>query len=180
MNPVQVCSNIQNEEIENLINSSKNYINKKIDPNLELTLDKMIKKVELALAESKENMGFESFVHLMLLKKVLNKFHKANDLLQKLRSNNIYFEEIDTISELDILLNNLKSILNTKAESIDTDKLEKDIETIEDLEDQKKRILMTYLMSDWKNMESVLDLMKLGETYRDIADELLNISMLKN
>ena len=39
---------------------------------------------------------------------------------------------------------------------------------------------MTYLMTDWKNLEYVLSLMKLGETYRDIADDLLSITILKN
>ena len=77
-------------------------------------------------------------------------------------------------------MSNLQNFINVDPKELSIEEIQDDIKKIEDLEDQKKRILMTYLMSDWKNLESVLLLMKLGETYKDIADELYNISILVN
>ncbi len=98
-------------------------------------------------------------------------------MLKKTDSN---FDELDTLTELDILLSHLKKIVNKSPKKINVKKLEADIEKIEKIEDQKVRVLMTYLMDDWKNLEYVLSLMKLGETYKDIADDLLSISLFKN
>jgi superfamily I DNA/RNA helicase len=169
-----------NEEFEHLIDFSKKSINKKIDPNLQKTLKKLNKKIQSEIKNSKENNDADSLIYLKLLKKVTKKFKKANNLLLALKQTDCKFDEIDTLTELDILLSNLKKIVNKSPKKINVRKLEADIEKIEEIEDQKKRVLMTYLMTDWKNLEYVLSLMKLGETYRDIADDLLSITLFKN
>lgn len=180
MNVSGLNSEIMNKEILDLIEHSKNCIAKKVDPDLETTLSKMDRRVRKSI-ELKKNSGDQiSLMYLKLVKKVINKFYTANDLLKKISSTDTYFEEIDTASELDILMSNLQNFINVDPKELSIEEIQDDIKKIEDLEDQKKRILMTYLMSDWKNLESVLLLMKLGETYKDIADELYNISILVN
>lgn len=180
MNVSSLNSEIMNQEILDLIEHSKNCIAKKVDPDLETTLGKMDRRVRKSM-EYKKNSGDQiSLMYLKLVKKVINKFYTANDLLKKISSTDTYFEEIDTAYELDILMGNLQNIINVDPKELSIENLQADIKKIEDLEDQKKRILMTYLMSDWKNLESVLLVMKLGETYKDIADELYNISILVN
>lgn len=182
MNTTTLKSEIINQEIQDLINYSKSCIVSKneLDPNLAHTLDVMSEKVEKAISLKKKSDDPISLIYLRLVKKVIRKFYRANELLRELNNRNRLFEEIDTVSELDILLENLKNIVSINPKELNLKDLQADIKRIEDLEDQKKRILMTYLMSDWKKLESVLLLMKLGETYRDIADELFNISILVN
>lgn len=180
MNLISLNSEIMNEEVVELIEHSKNCIARKVDPDLETTLKKMDKKVSKLIEVKKNSNDQITIVYLKLIKKVLNQFNVANGLLKKLSYTDTCFEEMDTSAELDILMRNLQNIINVEPKQISIEQLQSDIKNIEDLEDQKKRILMTYLMSDWKNLESVLLLMKLGETYKDIADELYNISILIN
>jgi len=59
-----------NEEFEHLIYSSKNSINKKIDPNLQKTLKKLNKKIQSEIKNSKENNDADTLIYLKLLKKV--------------------------------------------------------------------------------------------------------------
>lgn len=167
-------------EFENIIASSKKSLNKTSNPNLDKTLSKLNKKIQNAIKYSKDKKDTETLIYLKLLKKVTKKFKKANNILKTIKQTDSNFDEIDTISELDILLNNLKKIVNKNPKKINVKKLEADIEKIEEIEDQKKRVLMTYLMCDWKNLEYVLGIMKLGETYKDIADDLLSITLFKN
>ena len=180
MSTATLNSEFMNHEILELIEHSKDSITNRIDPNLKETLDKMDKEVKKSIELKKKSNDQISLMYLKLIKKVINMFYTANDLLKKLSSRDTNFEEIDTTTELDILLSNLTEIITAEPRELNLENLQADIKRIEDLEDQKKRILMTYLMSDWKNLESVLLLMKLGETYKDIADELYNISILVN
>jgi hypothetical protein len=168
-----------NQEFQHLIDSSKKSINKKIDPNLEKTLKKLNKQIQAEIKNSKKNKDADSLIYLKLLKKVTKKFKKANNLLLTIKTDS-KFNEVDTLTELDILLSNLKKIVNKSPKKINVRKLEADIDKIEDIEDQKKRVLMTYLMTDWKNLDCVLQIMKLGEIYKDIADDLLSITLFKN
>jgi len=62
----------------------------------------------------------------------------------------------------------------------DTKKLKMDLELVESIEDQHKRILLTYLMQDWKNIDEVLAMMKIGEIYKNILDHFIEISLLLN
>ena len=66
----------------------------------------------------------------------------------------------------------------TGVKNLDPEKLERDYDYIEILEDQHKRVLMTYLMQDWKNMDEVLNLLKIGELYKNIAEKLVSLSLL--
>ncbi len=169
-----------NQEFQHLIASCKKSINKKVDPNLEKTLKKLNKQIQSEVKNSKEKKDRDTLIYLKFLAKVTKKFKKANNILKLLKKTDSNFDELDTLTELDILLSHLKKIVNKSPKKINVKKLEADIEKIEKIEDQKVRVLMTYLMDDWKNLEYVLSLMKLGETYKDIADDLLSISLFKN
>ena len=77
-------SGLMNKEILDLIEHSKNCIAKKVDPDLETTLSKMDRRVRKSI-ELKKNSGDQiSLMYLKLVKKVINKFYTANDLLKKL------------------------------------------------------------------------------------------------
>jgi len=43
---------------------------------------------------------------------------------------------------------------------------------IESLEDQHKRVLLSYLIQDYHNMDEVLNLLKIGEIYKNIAEKI--------
>jgi uncharacterized protein Yka (UPF0111/DUF47 family) len=83
---------------------------------------------------------------------------------------------------VDTIIGGIRSLIYfiSDKEPINVDKLVSDLQTIEALEDQNKRILMTYLMQDWDNLNEVLVLMKIGEIYKTISGELVNTFLLMN
>ncbi|TFG77656.1 MAG: hypothetical protein E4H21_02665 [Thermodesulfobacteriales bacterium] len=91
-------------------------------------------------------------------------------------------EQFDTKQMLDILLLNIKCLIECEnwSENLDTEKLEKDYAFIESLEDQNKRVLLSYLIQDWHNMDEVLNLLKIGEIYKNIAEKLVSLSLITN
>ena len=40
--------------------------------------------------------------------------------------------------------------------------------------------MLTYLIQDWHNMDEVLNLLKIGELYNNIADKLVSLSLLRD
>lgn len=179
MNSIDTQSLDMNQDFEHLIDYSKKSINSDIDPDLSKTLKKLDKQIQSEIKAFKSKKPSELLIYFKFLKKVTKKFKKANNLLEIIVADP-RFNEVDTASELDILLSHLKKIVNKTPKKANFKKLEADIDKMEQIEDQKKRVLMTYLMTDWKNLEYVLNLMKLGEIYRDIADDLLSISIFKD
>ena len=83
---------------------------------------------------------------------------------------------------LDILLPHLKALAECDKwfEKLDTKKLEEDCAFIESLEDQHKRVLLTYVIQDWHNIDEVFNLLKIGEIYKNIAEKLVNLSLISN
>ena len=39
-------------------------------------------------------------------------------------------------------------------------------------------MLLTYLVQDWHNMDEVINLLKIGEIYKNIAEKLVNLSLI--
>jgi hypothetical protein len=83
---------------------------------------------------------------------------------------------------LDILLPHIKILVENEnwRELLDTKKIEEDYAFIESLEDQHKRVMLTYLIQDWHNMDEVINLLKIGELYKNIAEKLVNLSFVSN
>ena len=83
---------------------------------------------------------------------------------------------------LDIILPHIKTLVEYEnwSTNLDTKKLEEDYAFIENLEDQHKRVLLSYLVEDWHNMDEVLNLLKIGEIYKNIAEKLISLSLLSN
>ena len=88
--------------------------------------------------------------------------------------------EFDTQQMLDTLLPHIKTLAECKnwTDKLDTNKLEEDYAFIESLEDQHKRVLLTYLIQDWKNIDEVYTLLKIGETYKNISEKLVSLSLV--
>lgn len=169
-------------EFESFISNSKLYISSREESEIEI-LKNHIEKLKLEFEqidlENSEN-DITKKVALGMIKNVIDKFYLSVHLLDKIKDIRPVFKELDIQIMLDILYHNIKQIINYDQwpEKVDRSDLESDLETIECLEDQHKRVLMTYLMQDWDNLNEVLTLMKLGETYKSIAQELIGISLL--
>ena len=105
-----------------------------------------------------------------------------SELMDKMKSKKPLYEQIDTKQMLDILLPHIKVLVeyDNWSTNLDTQKLEKDCAFIEALEDQHKRVLLSYLVEDWHNMDEVLNLLKIGEIYKNIAEKLVSLSLLSN
>jgi phosphate starvation-inducible membrane PsiE len=76
---------------------------------------------------------------------------------------------------VDILLSDLRSLIYYDDKFASLEKLESDLKTIDSLQEQHRRVLITFLMQSWVNLKEVLILMKIGEIYKNIAEELVDI-----
>jgi hypothetical protein len=115
-----------------------------------------------------------------MLTEIVRKFNLTIHLLESIKSEKPLYQQIDVRTMLDMLLDNIKTLIYYSEQPINIDKLESDLQAIECLEEQHKRVLMTYLMQDWKNLKEVLTLIKLGEIYKSIAEKLVDVPLLIN
>ncbi len=171
-------------EFESFVSRSKSYITTRDEDELkslreEITL--LGENLEAALRDCKNNhnANYKTAVKLML--SIIDKFSDSVTLMENLKSVKPLLEEFDTKRMLDVILPNIKCLTEYDSWSInlDTKKLEEDCIYIEMLEDQHKRILLTYLIQDWKNMDEVINLLKIGELYKNIAEKLVSLSLLQ-
>ncbi len=139
-------------------------------------------KVITALDNIKNGHDANYLTSLKLTLSIIDKFTCSVQLMENMKSKKPLCEELDTKQMLDILLPNIKCLVeyDNWSENLDTKKLEEDYAFIESLEDQHKRVLLTYLIQDWHNMDEVLNLLKIGEIYKNIAEKLVSLSLLSN
>jgi hypothetical protein len=168
---------------ENLISTSKLYIdNRKIEELriLRNHIEMLKTEVEKMNSHPSEKIELNDVLMIRILKKATNKFQETSRLLDKIRRGKPIYKEIDTRRMLDILLENIKCLLNVndRKDTSDKEKLRSDLKLIECLEDQHKRVLLTFLMQDWHNLNEVLTLTKVCEIYKNIAEDLIDISLL--
>lgn len=188
MKDVSLNMSLIEKEFENLILTSKLYINNKELNNreqeelsvLKNNIDALKLEMDHITIESKEGRDPQTLMALSILTKIIRKFHTSIRLLEKTTSKEPLYRQMDVRNMLDILLNNTRSLIYHNTESVNHDKLEADLQTIESLDEQHKRVLMTYLMQDWKNLKEVLTLIKVGEIYKSIAEKLVDVSLLMN
>ena len=181
MKEVSIDMALIEKEFENLILTSKLYINNREKEELSIlknNIDVLKLKMDEVLSRSEEKLNPNTLMALNKLNKIISKFQTTIQLLGNIKSEKPLYEQLDVRSMLDMILENIKSLIDSNGHSINIDKLEADLQTIESLEEQNKRILITYLMQDWKNLKEVLNLIKIGETYKDIAEKLVDISMI--
>jgi len=172
-------------KFETLISKSQIYIKTRNESELISLRDDIgdIKdKVNSALNNIKSGQDANYLTSLKLMLSIINKFTCSVELMENLKSKKPLCEEFDTKRMLDTLLPNIKCLVeyDNWSENLDTKKLEEDYAFIESLEDQHKRVLLTYLIQDWHNMDEVLNLLKIGEIYKNIAEKLVSLSLLSN
>ena len=170
-------------EFESFVSKSKSYIDtrdrEELD-SLKTEIDELSRKLSAAFEDSRQSGDVNYVAALKLMSAIINKFNDSVDLMENLQTGKPLLQEFDTRRMLDVILPNIKCLVeyDNWRDSLDPEKLEKDCMYVELLEDQHKRILLTYLMQDWKNMEEVLNLIKIGELYKNIAEKLVSLSLL--
>ncbi len=172
-------------KFETLIAKSKSYIKTRDESELISLRDNTANlelKVVAALDNIKNGHDANHLTSLKLMLSIIHKFTCSVQLMENLKSKKPLCEELDTKQMLDILLPHIKCLVeyNNWSENLDTKKLEQDYAFIESLEDQHKRVLLTYLIQDWHNMDEVLNLLKIGEIYKNIAEKLVSLSLFSN
>lgn len=167
-------------KFERLVSKSKNYINSRNESDLiALRNDLIHLKLKLESEIDKSKKKQEKVAVFMLMLSIIQKFNYSVQLMENMKSKKPVCREFDMKQMLDILLPHLISLVERgKKEAPDTKKLEEDYLLIESIEDQHKRVLLTYLVQDWHNMDEVINLLKIGEIYKNIAEKLLNLSLL--
>ncbi len=174
------------KEFENLILTSKLYINSREKEELSVlknNIDVLQIEMDKIMGQAEGKIDPNILMALNRLNKVISKFQTVVQLLENIKSEKPLYQQLDVRRMLDMLLENIKSLIYStysNVQPINIDKLEADLQTIESLEEQNKRILITYLMQDWKNLKEVLTLIKIGEAYKDIAEKLVDVSILIN
>lgn len=170
-------------EFESFVSRSKSYITtrdevelKSLREEINLLGDNL--KVALRDSQNNHDANYKTAVKLML--SIIDRFSDSVDLMENLKSVKPLLEEFDTKKMLDVILPNIKCLTeyDSWSKTLDTKKLEEDCIYIAHLEDQHKRILLTYLIQDWKNIDEVLNLLKIGELYKNIAEKLVSLSLL--
>lgn len=182
MKEVSIDMALIEKEFENFILTSKLYINSREKEELSIlknNTDVLKLEIDKILRQSEEKLDSNTLMALNKLNKIISKFQTTVQLLGAIKSEKPLYEQLDVRRILDMLMENIRSLIYSD-QPINVDGLEADLQTIESLEEQNKRILITYLMQDWKNLKEVLTLIKIGETYKDIAEKLVDISILMN
>jgi hypothetical protein len=102
--------------------------------------------------------------------------------MENLKSKKPICTDFDTKQMLDVLLPHIRILVDNGnwREKLDTKKLEEDYAYIESLEDQHKRVMLTYLIQDWHNIDEVINLLKIGELYKNIAEKLVSLSIISH
>lgn len=183
MKDVTIDMALIEKEFENLILTSKLYINSREKEELSIlknNIDVLKLEMDEIMSQSEEKLDSSTLMALNKLNKIVSKFQTTVQLLENIKSEKPLYEQLDVRRMLDMLLENIRSLIYGSDQSVNIEKLEADLQTIESLEEQNKRILITYLMQDWKNLKEVLTLIKIGETYKDIAEKIVDVSILMN
>lgn len=170
-------------EFESFVSKSKSFINSRDQQELDSVKDEIYtlsRKLDEALEQSQQGGDVNYMTSVKLMTSIISKFNDSVKLMENLKSEKPLLLEFDTKQMLDVLLPNIKCLAEyeTWCDKLDPEKLERDRNYIELLEDQHKRVLLTYLMQDWKNMDEVLNLIKIGELYKNIAEKLVSLSLL--
>lgn len=170
-------------KFEKLITSSKRYIKTRDEHelvSLKADIENLKSRVNTALNSHDNGNNANYLTSLKLMLAIIQKFTYSVELMENLKSKEPLCMELDTKQMLDILLPNIKTVIESDnwSKGLDTAKLERDYAFIESLEDQHKRVLLSYLIEDWHNMDQVLTLLKIGETYKNIAEKLVSLSLL--
>lgn len=173
------------KEFENLILTSKFYINNRHEEGLSIlknNMEVLNHRMNTVVIHSKEEDDPSTIMCLNILKKVIFKLDTTIQLFGRIKSIKPIYKQLDIPMMVDTIIGGIRSLIYfiSDKEPINVDKLVSDLQTIEALEDQNKRILMTYLMQDWDNLNEVLVLMKIGEIYKTISGELVNTFLLMN
>jgi len=172
-------------KFETLISKSKSYIKTRDESelaSLKEDTENLKHRVNLALDNIKNGNDANYLTSLKLTLSIIQKFTRSVQLMENMKSKKPLCEQFDTKQMLDILLPHIKSLIeyNNWSKNLDTKKLERDYAFIEALEDQHKRVLLSYLIQDWHNMDEVLNLLKIGEIYKNIAEKLVSLSLLSS
>lgn len=170
---------------ERLISKSKNYINTRNEGELESLRNDLIHlklKIETAIEESRKKQHPNDIMAFRLMLSIIQKFTYSVHLMENLKSKKPICTDFDTKQMLDTLLPHIRTLVENEnwSEKLDTKKLEEDYAFIESLEDQHKRVMLTYLIEDWHNIDEVINLLKIGELYKNIAEKLVSLSFASN
>jgi hypothetical protein len=165
-------------EFENLILTSKHFMTKRADEEISVMKNNIYvlnQKLDAVISRLKEEGDSKRFVVPRVLKKITHKLQSTIHLLEQIKNHRPFYREMDIPRMVDILLSDIRSLIYYHDKSTSLDKLESDLKTIDLLEEQHRRVLITFLMQDWANLKEVLILMRIGEIYRNIAEELVDI-----
>ncbi|MEM4408730.1 MAG: hypothetical protein QXI19_08305 [Candidatus Caldarchaeum sp.] len=170
------------EEIENIATTSKLFINGRDKLSLSTikdTLDALEKKVE-AMESMEEALTPQHKLLISTISGVAARLKNTALILETIKDNRPLYTDLDIPFMVDILLRNIKSLILHVNEGapIDCDKIKEDLKLIEGLEDQHKRILITYLAQNWRNIKEVIPLIKLGENYKLICSQICEMQNL--
>jgi hypothetical protein len=172
-------------KFEVLISKSKNYINTRSEGELISLRNDLIHlklRLESTIEKNKEKHNGNYHTALNLMLSIIKKFTYSVQLLENLKSKKPVCTEFDTQRMLDILLPHIKTLMEYEnwGDKLETKKLEEDCAFIESLEDQHKRVLLTYLIQDWHNIDEIINLLKIGELYKNIAEKLVSLSLVSS
>jgi len=164
-------------EIEHLGSSTKEFLHSReesILDNLNNNIDAIEKDTEEILLRRKGELREDQKMLLLDIRHMTPKLRDTFGEFEPIINRKPMYKDLDVPLMIDILIRCIKSIVRSIGESkpLDMTVMSSEIELLESLEDQHKRILLTYLMQDWRNLNEVVHLMKVGESYKTMCTQL--------
>ncbi len=181
MEEVPIDMSLIVKEFESLILSSKLYMNERAEEEIFIMKKNILglnQMLDAVISSSGEGGSSKKLIVLRVLKKITFKLQTTVHLLEQIKSCKPFYREMDIPKMVDILLNNIRSLINYEEKSLVFENIESDSKAISSLEEQHRRVLITFLMQDWVNLTEVMNLMRVGEIYKGIAEELVDIFLL--
>ena len=166
------------KEFGNLILNTKDCITKRGGKEISVmktNIRVLDQRLDAATSRSKKDGDSKRLVIFSLLKKITLKLQTTIHLLEQIKNCSPFYREMDIPRMVDMLLSDIRSLIYYDDKLASLEKLESDLKIIDSLQEQHRRVLITFLMQSWVNLKEVLILMKIGEIYKNIAEELVDI-----
>ncbi len=167
--------NLLVKDIENIAFAINAFFNNRDENDV-----KIIKNEILILEEEIKNLNLTKNkldrTKLKFLKEISEKLRFIADNLEKIVNKDSLTSLINLNKMTEIILEDINEYIFTNKENTDVflTKLKRDFNILKAYEESNKRILLTYVIENPSYMKEVLSLIKIGETYIHIMENLLS------
>ncbi len=170
-------------DLEEIAATTALFLNERDDARLDQLrewLDRLETDVSDLLSSCSPTLSEKHRLLLPLVAKIILKLKDTLVLMESIKDEKPVCVDLDLPLMTEILIRNLKRLLELMVEgkAVDKEQVNADLQQIECLQDQHTRVLITYLMQNWRGIKEVMQLMKIAEQYKTACQELADLYSL--